>query len=203
MRVIGITGGIGTGKSFILRQIGELGFPTYSADQRAKQLMEQDPVLRQGIQNLLGSEAYTETGELRRAYIAERIFKNTELREKLNQLIHPRTIADFVEWIQARKVEGHIAVFKEAALTLEAGGTRGLDALILVYAPLKVRIERLCKRDGLSEIQILQRMRAQWTEWKKMAYADFVIINDGYQPLRPQLIHFFNRWDIPLPSTFA
>lgn len=203
MRIVGITGGIGTGKSFILRQVAQLGFPTYSADQRAKELMEQDPALRQGILALFGEEAYTPSGELRRPYIAEKIFQAPELRQKLNQLVHPRTIADFMDWIQARRAEGHPAVFKEAALTLEAGGRRGLDALLLVYAPLKVRIERLRQRDKLTEMEILQRMNAQWPEWKKIAYADFLIINDGHLPLRPQLQRFFEAWNIPFPATFA
>lgn len=203
MRVFGITGGIGTGKTFILKKIIKAGYPAYSADERAKALMEENETLRQEIIALFGNEAYTATGRLNRPYIASRIFHTPELRARLNALVHPVTIMDFAQWVQAKVAEGHVAAFKEAALTIEAGAFPGLDALLLVYAPLRVRIERLCRRDGLSEEEIRQRLRAQWPEWKKASYADFILINDGYLPIEPQLRAFFRRYGLPLPPTFA
>lgn len=203
MRVFGITGGIGTGKTFILDMIARAGYPTYSADARAKALMEENDDLREAIRRLFGAEAFTPEGKLHRAYIAARIFSQPDLRVQLNQLVHPVTIADFLSWVQARAAEGHPAVFKEAALTLEAGAGHGLDALILVYAPLRVRIQRLQKRDALSEDAILARLRAQWPEWKKIAHADFLLINDGYHPIEPQLKNLFTRYGLPMPAIFA
>lgn len=203
MRVIGITGGIGVGKSFILRQIAEAGYPTYSADLRAKELMETDPVLQGEIRSLFGAEAYTADGHLNRALIAQRIFAEPALRQRLNALVHPRTMADFAEWVQHHAAAGASAVFKEAAITVEVGAWKGLDALMLVYAPLRVRIKRLVARDQLSEAQILSRLRAQWPEWRKLPYADFFLINDGVLPIYPQLRSFFNKYDLPFPNTFA
>lgn len=203
MRIFGITGGIGTGKTFILKKIIKAGYPAYSADERAKALMEENETLRQEIIALFGNEAYTATGRLNRPYIASRIFHTPELRARLNALVHPVTIMDFAQWVQAKVAEGHVAAFKEAALTIEAGAFSGLDALLLVYAPLRVRIERLRRRDALSEEEIQQRLRAQWPEWKKASYADFILINDGYLPIEPQLRAFFRRYGLPLPPTFA
>lgn len=203
MRVFGITGGIGTGKTFVLQKIAQAGYPTYSADERAKALMEESEELRQAILELFGAEAYTEDGRLNRAYMAARIFHVPELRLRLNALVHPATIADFARWVQQKTTEGYGAVFKEAALTIEAGAFSGLDALLLVYAPIRVRIERLRQRDALSEKDILQRLRAQWPEWKKASYADFILINDGHLPLEPQLRNFFMQYGLPVPPTFA
>ncbi|MCS7153224.1 MAG: dephospho-CoA kinase [Bacteroidia bacterium] len=203
MRVIGITGGIGTGKSYIMQIFAQSGFPTYSADQRAKQLMEEDEIVRQKLRELLGKEAYLPDGRLNRSHVAKHIFQNPELRLQINQIVHPHTIADFQRWVHAHALEGHKAVFKEAALTLEAGGYFSVDILMVVYAPLKVRIQRLQQRDGLSEEEILNRIRSQWPEWKKIAHADFVLINDGVLPVEPQLRAFCEKYDLPVPPIFA
>ncbi|MCX7605989.1 MAG: dephospho-CoA kinase [Bacteroidia bacterium] len=198
-RIVGITGGIGVGKSFILRQIEQAGYPTYSADVRAKQLMEKDDFLREAIKAEFGPAAYTDGGELNRAYLAAAIFSEPKKRERLNALVHPRTFADFASWLQEREREGHPAVFKEAALTLEAGAQAGVTDLVMVYAPLKVRMRRICERDHSDEGAALSRIRSQWPEWQKIAYADFVIVNDGILPILPQLEALFSRLHLPFP----
>ncbi|MCX8112799.1 MAG: dephospho-CoA kinase [Bacteroidia bacterium] len=198
MRVFGITGGIGVGKSYILQLFARAGFPTYNADRRAKELME-TPDLRRELSLLLGEEAYTPEGRLNRPYVAARIFQEPALLQKVNHLVHPLTITDFLSWVQEQASRGHTAVFKEAALTLEAGAYAGLEALILVYAPLKLRIQRLKQRDGYSEAEILRRLYNQWPEWKKIAHADFLLINDESIPLEVQLRSFFKRYGLPLP----
>ncbi|MCS7298181.1 MAG: dephospho-CoA kinase [Bacteroidia bacterium] len=203
MLLVGLTGGIGTGKTYILQRIAVYGYPTYSADQRAKALMEEDAELKKHIQALLGKEAYTPEGKLHRSFVAERIFQDASLRQKINQLVHPRTGLDFLQWVEERRQEGHKAVFKEAALTIEAGAFQGLDCLVMIYAPLQVRLERLRRRGDLSPEETFQRLRAQWPEWRKIAYADFVIVNDGILPLEPQLVTLFQQLHLPLPTTFA
>ncbi|MCX7980692.1 MAG: dephospho-CoA kinase [Bacteroidia bacterium] len=194
-----MTGGIGVGKSYILQKIQMQGYPIYMADSRAKVLMQEDPFLREGIIALLGPEAYLPDGTLNRSYIAERIFREPFLREKLNALVHPRTIQDFLAWVSAQKAKGCTVIFKEAALTLEAGAYHGLTHLVVVYAPVKVRIERLCQRDGLSPTAALARIQGQWPEWKKIAYADFLIVNDGHLPIEPQLENLLAHFQ-PHPS---
>jgi dephospho-CoA kinase len=197
MQIVGITGGIGVGKSYILRHIQEGGYPVYSADERAKWLMEND--LRQEIEEIIGPEAYTPEGKLNRAYISRRIFADPALRHRLNAVVHPRTLADFVKWVQVQAQEGYPAVFKEAAITLEAGATQGLSCLVVVYAPLAVRLRRLQDRDGLSPEASMARMRSQWPDWRKVAYADFVLFNDGALPIVPQLQALFQYLRLSFP----
>ncbi|MCS6790045.1 MAG: dephospho-CoA kinase [Bacteroidia bacterium] len=197
MKVIGITGGIGVGKTFILEKIAQAGYPVYQADQRARQLMEEDSQLKRKIQELFGESAFQPDGKLNRAYIAERIFRETELRHRLNQLVHPRTIEDFLAWVAARQKEGYPAIWKEAALTLEAHAGEGLTHLVVVYAPLSVRLARLRQR-GMSSEEALARMRTQWPEWRKIALADYCILNDGIHPLEPQLQQCMTTLSIPI-----
>lgn len=197
MQVVGLTGGMGVGKSFILRLLEEQGYPVYKADERAKLIMETR--LRSAIEALAGPAAFTPEGRLDRKYLGARVFAEPALREALNNLVHPHTYADFVEWVQAQEKKGHKVVFKEAAITLETGMKKGLTALVVVYAPLAVRLQRLKARDNLPESALLARLRSQWPEWKKLAHADFVIVNDGYLPLQPQLQALFQVLHLPSP----
>ncbi len=179
MKVLGITGGIASGKSVLIAEIGRRGYPTYQADIRAKALMESVPVLREALRNLLGEMAFTSEGQLNRSYIARRLFQEPELRQQVNALVHPHTIADFLGWVEERRREGYPAAFKEAALTIEAGAYQGLDGVIVVYAPWPVRLERLMKREVLSREAAIARLKAQMPEWAKLHYADHVCLNTG------------------------
>ncbi len=181
MNVIGITGGIASGKTLIVQNLARRGYPTYLADERAKCLMEQDAALRSEIRRLFGDEAYTAESRLNRAHIAQQIFSSPVLRQKLNALVHPRTIADFLDWVQVRAKEGYPALFKEAALTIEAGAWQGLSALVVVYAPWPLRLQRLMARDQLSLSSAAIRLQSQWPDWHKLSYADYILLNDGRQ----------------------
>lgn len=197
-KIVGITGGIGVGKSYVLQAIQAAGYPTYQADLRAKVLMERDPELRAAILAEFGPEAYA-GGQLNRGYLASVIFAQPERRARLNALVHPRTLQDFQAWVQARMQEGHPALFKEAALTIEAQAYEGLDALVLVYAPMQVRLRRLSQRDKLPLSALLERMRSQWPEWKKLPFAQYLLVNDGKLPLQPQLQALFVFLALPFP----
>lgn len=197
-KLIGITGGIGVGKSYVLKAIEAAGYPSYQADLRAKALMETDPELRAAIQAEFGAEAYA-GGQLNRSYLASVIFAQPERRARLNALVHPRTLQDFQRWVQARTQEGHPALFKEAALTIEAQAYEGLDALVLVYAPLQVRLKRIRQRDNLPLSAIIERLRSQWPEWKKIPFAQYFLVNDGLLPVEPQLKALFDFLALPFP----
>ncbi len=187
MKVLGLTGGIATGKSVILEEIARRGYPVYQADVRAKALMETDEAIQQALRALLGAEAYLASGQLNRAYIAQRLFAEPDLRAKVNAIVHPRTLADFQGWVAARRAEGYPAAFKEAALTIEAGAWQGLDGLIVVQAPWPLRLHRLIQRDGLSREAALARLVAQMPDWHKLHYADFVCVNTGHVPI-PEIV---------------
>ncbi len=187
MKVLGITGGIAAGKSVLMEEIARRGYPTYQADARAKILMETVPEIREALKNLLGERAFTSENKLDRAYVAERLFAEAQLRRAVNAIVHPHTITDFLAWVEERRVEGYPAVFKEAALTIETGAYQGLDGLVVVYAPWPLRMIRLMKRDGLSQEAALARLKAQMPEWHKLHHAHYVCLNTGrFSP--PQLV---------------
>lgn len=184
---IGITGGIGSGKSLITKIFSLLNIPIYDADSRAKILMAEDPVLVQQIQDHFGEEAYREDGRLNRTYLASRVFNDPQNIALLNSLVHPRVGSDFQSWGKAR--ENAPYVIKEAALLFESGSAQQLDKIITVFAPEAMRIERTLKRDKhRSRRQVLDIMSNQWDENRKIEKADFVIYNDGSQLVIPQVL---------------
>jgi dephospho-CoA kinase len=183
---VGITGGIGSGKSTVCRIFAVLGIPIYDADSQAKQLMTADPELRQAIAGLLGSDAYQPDGTLNRAYISGRVFSHPELLAQLNGLVHPAVGRHSLQWREAQL--GTPYTLYEAALLLESGGYKRMDKLIVVTAPLEVRIERVIRRDGLSREDVEARIARQWPEEQKMAAADFLIHNDNQTGLISQVL---------------
>lgn len=187
MKVIGVTGGIGSGKSFFCRQLEALNYPCYYADDRAKALMVEDQALRSGIQSAFGEEAYHADGALNRAYLGQQIFQNPSLRETLNALVHPAVFRDTEHWVNAQRVDGHALAFREAAILFESGSAASCDAVVTVYAPLSLRMERVVARDGRPAADVRKRMAAQWPEQRKMLAANYVIFNDGQHLLLPQV----------------
>lgn len=186
---IGITGGIGSGKTTVCRIFSVLGYRVYSADDAAKRLMATHPPLIEAIRRLLGPMAYTEDGRLNRAWIASQVFGNEGLLKALNQQVHPAVGQDWDRW--ATKVpEGYELPFvlKEAAILFESGAHEGLDAVITVYAPKSVRIQRVVRRDGVEPDQVRVRMDKQWPEDRKLALAERAIFNDGIHPIIPQVL---------------
>lgn len=188
---IGITGGIGSGKSVVCRIFSVLGIPVFDADTEAKRLMTDDTTLVDAIQAEFGEKAYLPDGSLDRAYIAIQVFNDEERLKKLNALVHPVVIRAGEEW--ARKQEAPYTI-KEAALLFESGSFKLNQYTILVSAPASLRIERVMKRDGITPEQVEARMEKQWPEEKKRQLADFIIVNDGVQALIPQVLELDKRF---------
>ncbi len=171
---VGLTGGIGSGKSTVAGFFEGLGVPVYHADPRAKILMEHQPGLVQAIRDLLGPRAYTER-KLNRGYIASRVFNDPALLEELNALVHPEVRKDFEQWASLQQSP---YVLQEAAILFENGGYRSFDRMILVTAPREERIRRVIQRDGTDREDVLRRMENQWPDEEKIPLADYVILNE-------------------------
>ncbi|QBA64367.1 dephospho-CoA kinase [Muriicola soli] len=170
---VGLTGGMGSGKTTIAKMFIELGIPVYNSDMEARRLLMEDAEIRKAVIALFGDSAYV-GGQLNRTFIAEKVFSDSELLEQLNQVVHPAVRADFREWAKRQTAP---YVIQEAAILYENGGFEEFDYMILVTAPKKTRILRIKQRDQLSEEDILKRMKHQWSEKRKKALADFVIHN--------------------------
>jgi dephospho-CoA kinase len=181
---IGITGGIGSGKSTVAHVFEILGIPVYYADKEAKRLMNEDPEIRRQLIQHFGQDAYADN-ILNRRFIAEIVFKDKQKLELLNSIVHPLTISKAEEWMRQHNTP---YVIKEAALIFESGSHLGLDFVIGVSAPLNVRIQRTMKRDGVSREEVLARMKNQIQESIKMRLSDFVIRNDEQHLVLPQVL---------------
>lgn len=173
MMVVGLTGGIGSGKSTVAKMLEELGVPVYNSDIEAKSLMVSSKVLKRKIVVLLGEQSYSEK-ELNREYIASRVFKDRALLQKLNEIVHPAVRKHFIRW---SKKQDHPYVVQETALLFENGSNYLYDKTILVTAPKDIRVARIVARDGSTKQQVLQRMQNQLGDEQKLALADFVIEN--------------------------
>ena len=174
MLKVGLTGGIGSGKSTVVAIFETLGVPIYYADKEAKRLMSEDANLIQSIKELLGDESYS-NGNLNREYIASVVFNEPKKLEQLNQLIHPLTIADSHNWMLQQSTPYAI---KEAALIFESHSESHLDVIIGVTSPESLRIKRVMERDGIDEAAVRQRMSRQMSEDEKIKKCNFVITND-------------------------
>jgi len=184
MLKIGLTGGIGSGKTTIARIFEVLGIPVYYADAEAKRLMNSDPGLKKQIIAAFGPESYKE-GNLDRAWVAKQVFDNTEKLNLLNSYVHPLTIRDAESWMNRQNTPYAI---KEAALIFEGELEKYFDFIIGVSAPESLRLERTMHRDNSTTEQILLRMRQQMNEDEKMSRCDFIILNDGKQAVLPQVL---------------
>lgn len=184
MLKIGLTGGIGSGKSTVAKIFETLGIPVYYADAEAKRLMNSSETLKKVIRQNFGEATY-ENDQLNRKYLAGIVFNDPEKLELLNALIHPVTINDAEQWMQQQSAPYSI---KEAALLFESGAAENLDLIVGVYAPQALRIKRVMKRDGLTADEIMKRINRQVNEEMKMKLCDFVIINDEQELLIPQVL---------------
>jgi dephospho-CoA kinase len=186
-RQIGITGGIGAGKSTVTRIFAALRVPVYDADSRAKALMHSDPVLRSGIVEAFGPQSYTPAG-LNRQYLAATVFGDPGKVARLNGLVHPRVGDDYAAWVRGHA--GFAYVLKEAALLFESGSYQSLDRVIAVSAPLPLRIRRVLHRDPhRTEAGVMAIMARQMDEAEKLNRADYVVHNDEKTLLIPQVLH--------------
>jgi len=184
MYKIGITGGIGSGKSTVAELFKILGVSVYSSDQRAKFLMVSNPLVRTQIQNAFGEKAYMGK-ELNKVYIASKVFSNSKELKKLNAIVHPAVKIDFDLWCLSQK---SAYVLKEAAILFESKANIGLDKVILVTAPKALRISRVVDRDQSSEKEVLGRMDKQWSDLKKRTLSDFEIVNNEKKSVLAQVL---------------
>lgn len=183
MKVIGLTGGMGSGKTTVANFFKELGIPVYIADEAAKSLMNTSAEVKSQIIGLLGEKAYPD-GVLDRKYVADKVFNSAEKLEKLNSIVHPAVATDFENW---KNSQNSPYVIYEAAILFEKGGDKKCDAVILVTAPYEERIKRIKSRDKSSEEDIQARMKHQWSDSKKRKLADFEIKNLNLQKTREQV----------------
>lgn len=185
---VGITGGIGSGKSTVCHIFETLGIPVFYADTEAKHLLNTDLALRAGVTAIFGPEAYTPEGEYNRPAVARMAFSQPKKLAALNALVHPAVEIASRHWHEQQAVLGAPYTLKEAALMVESGGHKYLDFLIVVTAPEPLRIQRVVQRDGLTEEQVGARIRNQLPETEQVKWADFLIQNDGTQHLIPQVV---------------
>ena len=187
---VGITGGIGSGKSTVARIFEVLGIPVYYADAAAKRLMNEDEEIKKSIIAQFGPESYKD-GKLNRAYISPIVFSDSSQLEKLNAVTHPATIRDANEWMQKQNTAYTI---KEAALIFESGSVEFLDYVIGVYTPLPLRVQRIMQRDGITREEVAQRMSRQLDENIKMKLCDSILVNDEQQLLIPQVLSLHSKF---------
>ena len=192
MLKVGVTGGIGSGKTTVCKVFELLGIPVFYADDVAKSIMQTDPVLKTALLNTFGENSYTKDGMLNRAYISSIVFNDKQELEKLNSLVHPAVLRAFDNWV----LEHHESpyVIKEAALLYESGGFKMCNKSILVIAPTLIKMNRVKLRDGISEEDIQLRMNRQFSDEMKIKYADHILNNDEKQLLIPQIIHLHQQF---------
>ncbi|MDO5482187.1 MAG: dephospho-CoA kinase [Bacteroidaceae bacterium] len=181
---IGITGGIGAGKSYICNLLKQRGIPVYNCDEEAKRLMGNSPLIKKKLTQIIGENAYTHDNALNKPAIAKFLFANDKNAAIINSIVHPVVKQDFIDW--ANKQDSGIVV-QESALLFESNFDKSVDITIEVYAPTEVRLERAIARDKSSAQQIKSRMAQQMDEEEKRHRADFCIINDGATNLEEQI----------------
>jgi dephospho-CoA kinase len=187
---IGLTGGIGSGKSTVACIFEVLGIPVYNSDTASKKLMTENEELKNLIKNSFGEKAYT-GGELNRKYLAELVFNDSTKMALLNSFVHPATIKDAELWM---KMQNAPYVVKEAALIFESGSQKQLDYVIGVKSPMALRLQRTIQRDHVNAEQVKARMDKQMDEEIKMRLCDYIIVNDEQQMLIPQVLELHDQF---------
>ena len=189
---IGVTGGIGSGKSLVCKIFSILGIPVYDADSRARWLMNNQYELKESIKEHFGPKSYDRNGALNRDYVAQRAFNDPEQLKRLNSLVHPAVGIDYAEWVSKQKAD---CTIKEAALMFESGSYKELDHVINVSAPEELRIRRVLERDSFrKEAEIRAIMAKQISEEERSQKSDFIIINDDHQMVLPQVLTLHDRF---------
>lgn len=190
MLKLGITGGIGSGKTTVCKIFEHLNVPVYYADERAKWLVNHNPILKQEIIQYFGELSFIE-GKYNRAFISEIVFKDKERLNLLNQLIHPHVFEDWNKFCQLHSEKP--LIIKEAAIMLETDSKNTVDKIALVYSPKEIRIQRIMSRDHLTENQVLSRMAMQMQDEEKLELADFIIYNDEQHSLIEQVYELYHN----------
>ncbi len=189
---IGITGGIGSGKTTVCKVFEILGIPVFYADAIAKEIMNTDEQLRLKIRKTFGDQSYSDNGQLNRKYIADIVFKDEAQLEKLNNLVHPAVFCAFDNWLITHQNAPYIV--KEAALLYESQSYKMCNYSVLVKCPTELKIKRLMQRDRLTAPEIKLRMDKQFTDEQKEKLADFVLVNDEQQLLIPQILNLHKHF---------
>ncbi|MFK8044967.1 MAG: dephospho-CoA kinase [Crocinitomicaceae bacterium] len=182
---VGVTGGIGSGKSYICKILENMGYPVFYADQSAKSLLSKNPTLISKIKDLLGEDAYHHNNTINRKYIANQIFGDDSKLAAINNLVHPVVREAFSDFVN---VQDSSVVFNEAAIIFETGSYKQFDKTILVTAPLETKVKRILKRDATTIPEIETRMEKQWSDERKISLADYTVNNDSEVMLLPQII---------------
>ena len=182
-KIIGLTGGIGSGKTTVANYIKSLGFPVYIADEKAKKIMETKKVIEL-VQNTFGKEVIAD-GKINRQQLAQLVFNNPDKLQKLNDIVHPIVKQNFNNWVKKHKNQPF--VFKEAAILFESGSYKYCDSIITVTAPLEARLQRVIDRDKTNKEQVLDRMKNQWSEEKKIEKSDYIIHNISMEDTKNQV----------------
>jgi dephospho-CoA kinase len=190
MKLVGITGGIGSGKSLVSKVLTTMGYAVYDSDQCAKDLYFKATIKEEVIQ-LLGQHSYHIDGSLNKAYIASLVFSNDQLLKSLEAILHPAVKQDFKEWQQLH--QNSTILFKESALIFEKQLNKDLDAVILVTSDEQERIKRIIERDHISEEEVRMRMSKQWNDEQKAKYTNLIVKNDEFSMVLPQIIQILNQ----------
>ena len=188
---IGITGGIGSGKSFFSSRLKEYGIPVFDSDSEAKKLMLVSPFIVSSLKSLLGDNVYID-GKLNKSLIADYIFSSPTNAHKINSIVHPCVKKEFLSWVNEHFNSGDRIVAIESAILLESGFNDIVDKVVTVHAPLELRISRVMKRDHTSREKVLERINSQMSDDERNQRADFVIENDGLTPLDEQIERLFS-----------
>lgn len=189
-KLIGITGGIGSGKSFICNIFRKLSVPVYEADIQSKRLVNTSEIIRKELTEEYGKDIYLQNGDINKAKLANIIFNNKHELEKVNRIIHPVVFNDFKEWCDNHKNKKYM--IHEAAIMFESGVNKLMNAVVFIDAPKDIRIKRVIQRDKICEKDVLMRIKNQMSEEEKKKLSDHVIINDDKEYLLPQILKLHN-----------
>lgn len=189
IKIIGLTGGIGSGKSTVANMFEKLGVPIYISDEKARFLMENSDVIKKRIVKLFGVNAYHDNS-LNRSFIASKVFNNRILLSKLNAIVHPEVKIDFESWLSKQK---SVYVIKEVAILFETNSQSNFDYIISVVAPLKDRVKRIIKRGRQSESDVLSIIKNQLPDSDKIKLSDFVIFNDLISNTETEILNLHNK----------
>ncbi len=191
MLKIGVTGGIGAGKSVICRVFSVLGVPVYNADMRARRIMDEDMILHRELKKAFGQGIFSESKPDRKL-LAGIVFNDPDALERLNAIVHPAVKRDFIRWTGQQSESPYIV--KEAAILFETGTYKELDTVILVTAPEDIRIRRVAERDGETQETARNRMASQWPDDRKSALAGIILRNDNSEPLLPVILELHEKF---------
>lgn len=189
-KIIGITGGIGSGKTFVCQILEAMGYPVFYSDLEAKSILINNLVVKNQIIELFGEEAYLNNNSLNKPFLSSKIFNDKQLLSKMNAIVHPAVREYFVEWTNQQK---STLVFNEAAIIFESGIHKNYNAVVLITASEQTKIKRVQLRDKSDVLDIQKRMNNQWTDEKKKELTDFIIVNDDDLMLLPQINNILER----------